>query len=72
MQVEITKEQAAELLARLVDNTLPDDRGRYGPFGGCYAPETLVPALSRLGENIERYLNDDEFMARLDTQLRRR
>ena len=24
--------------------TGPDERGRFGPFGGRYVPETLVPA----------------------------
>jgi len=27
---------------------LPDSRGRYGPYGGRYVPETLVPALEEL------------------------
>ena len=26
----------------------PDARGRFGPFGGRYVPETLVPALRQL------------------------
>ncbi|NND55171.1 MAG: tryptophan synthase subunit beta [Gammaproteobacteria bacterium] len=70
MQAEISPQQGQELLKLLVNNQLPDQQGRYGPFGGCYAPETLVPALRRLAGEIERYLGDDEFMARLDTQLR--
>jgi tryptophan synthase beta chain len=70
MQAELTAEQGAALLTRLIDNHLPDDHGRYGPFGGCYAPETLVPALSRLAENVRRYLDDADFMAHLDQQLR--
>jgi tryptophan synthase beta chain len=70
MQSEVNAEQGAELLALLTENKLPDDHGRYGPFGGCYAPETLVPALSRLAENVYRYLADEDFMAHLDTQLR--
>jgi tryptophan synthase beta chain len=69
MQVDITPQQGAELLARLINNELPDSHGRYGPFGGCYAPETLVPALSRLADNVYRYLADDDFMAHLDRQL---
>jgi tryptophan synthase beta chain len=28
--------------------TLPDERGRFGRFGGQYAPETLMPALKEL------------------------
>ncbi|MGI9291958.1 MAG: tryptophan synthase subunit beta, partial [Gammaproteobacteria bacterium] len=69
MQAEITKEQGDELLARLIKNELPDAHGRFGPFGGCYAPETLVPALSRLAENVNRYLDDADFMTRLNNQL---
>ena len=69
-EAKISEDQGRELLARLVRNELPDERGRYGPFGGCYAPETLVPALKRLAVEIDRYLNDADFMARLDMQLR--
>ena len=69
MQAEISKQEGAALLARLIDNQLPDEHGRYGPFGGCYAPETLVPALNRLAQNVHRYLDDDDFMAYLDRQL---
>ena len=27
---------------------VPDERGRFGKFGGQYAPETLMPALDEL------------------------
>jgi len=70
MQSEINKREGEALLARLIDNQLPDEHGRYGPFGGCYAPETLVPALNRLAENVYRYLDDEDFMAYLDQELR--
>ena len=70
MQADISPQQGQELLKLLAKNELPDDNGRYGPFGGCYAPETLVPALKRLAGEIDRYLSDAEFMARLDHQLR--
>ncbi len=70
MQADISPEQGKELLARLIKNELPDERGRFGPFGGCYAPETLVPALSRLAAEVDKYLADDDFMAHLDSQLR--
>ncbi|MCL8208832.1 MAG: tryptophan synthase subunit beta [Actinomycetia bacterium] len=33
-------------MARL--KPVPDRRGRYGPFGGRYVPETLMPALEEL------------------------
>jgi tryptophan synthase beta chain len=70
MQAEINKQDGEALLARLIQNQLPDEYGRYGPFGGCYAPETLVSALSHLADNVYRFLNDDDFMAHLDQQLR--
>lgn len=41
-------QQAAALLQRLLQGEFPDARGRFGPFGGRYAPETLMPALERL------------------------
>lgn len=27
--------------------TLPDNRGRFGPYGGRYVPETLMPEIGR-------------------------
>ena len=42
-----TKEREA-LLAALLDGRLPDENGRFGPFGGRYVPETLMPAIERL------------------------
>src|SRR5271165_2303667 len=48
---------------------LPDSRGRYGGFGGRYVPETLVPALDRLQEGVNRYLHEKEFQAELNHEL---
>ncbi len=42
--------------------TMPDKRGRFGPFGGRYVPETLVAPL----EELERAFND----ARVDKSFR--
>ena len=28
--------------------SVPDPRGRFGPYGGRYVPETLIPALDQL------------------------
>jgi tryptophan synthase beta chain len=42
--------------------TMPDKRGRFGPFGGRYVPETLVAPL----EELERAFNE----ARLDPAFR--
>lgn len=58
------------LLARILNDEYPDERGRFGPFGGRYVPETLVPALDRLQVGVERYLQDQTFLAEFHAQLR--
>ena len=59
--IELTPAERTELLRRLVAGELPDSRGRFGPFGGRYAPETLITALERLAEGVQRYLRDVRF-----------
>ncbi|HVD41788.1 MAG TPA: tryptophan synthase subunit beta, partial [Solirubrobacterales bacterium] len=43
---------------------------RFGPYGGRYVPETLIPALDELSAAWAEAREDEEFMGRLD-QLRR-
>ncbi len=47
----------------------PDERGRYGAFGGKFVPESLMAALADLEAAYERARNDDEFQAELQAQL---
>ncbi len=47
----------------------PDRQGRYGPFGGRYVPETLVPALNRLQAGVDKYLRDADFLAEFHAEL---
>jgi len=49
---------------------LPDELGHFGPYGGRYVPETLIPALEELAAAYERYKDDPEFRAELDGYLR--
>jgi len=58
------------LLANVMNDKYPDERGRFGPFGGRYIPETLVPALNRLEAGVKRYLHDAEFQAEYLAELR--
>jgi tryptophan synthase beta chain len=44
---------------------LPDEHGRYGPFGGRYAPETLMTALGELETAYEAAKNDPSFAEEL-------
>ncbi len=41
----------------------PDEAGRFGDYGGRFAPETLMPALSELEEEFESAWNDPAFRA---------
>jgi len=58
------------LLAQVLRGAFPDARGRYGPFGGRYVPETLVPALDRLEQGVRDILPDPLFRAELESELR--
>ncbi len=46
------------------------DNGAFGPFGGQFAPETLMPALAELEEEWEQAQSDPAFRAELDGMLR--
>jgi tryptophan synthase beta chain len=69
MQVELDEAESKALLTRLLGGKLPDEHGRFGPFGGRYAPETLVPALQRLEEGVDQFLKSPEFIAELNREL---
>ena len=42
----------------------PDDRGRFGDYGGRFAPETLMPALDELERAFEKAWSDPVFVQR--------
>jgi tryptophan synthase beta chain len=63
-------DEATRLGAALAAGRWPDARGRFGPYGGRYVPETLVPALERLELGVREALADTSFRAELDDQLR--
>ena len=50
--------------------SLPNGKGRFGDFGGCYVPETLMNALKKLGEEYDRAKVDPAFQAELAYQLK--
>ena len=51
-------------------SAFPDARGRYGIFGGRYVPETLVPALDRLQQGVERHLHSGDFQNEFTHELK--
>ena len=49
---------------------LPDERGRFGPFGGRFVPETLMTALGELEEAYLQARDDPGFQQELSDLLR--
>jgi tryptophan synthase beta chain len=49
----------------------PSGEGRFGPYGGRYVPETLMPALAELDQAWAEASNDGQFKQRLDWLLNR-
>ena len=53
-----------------VSTSVPDARGRFGPYGGRYVPETLMHALRQLTEQYELARNDSEFQRQFQSYLK--
>jgi tryptophan synthase beta chain len=49
---------------------VPDALGHFGPFGGRFVPETLIPALDELSEEYERARKDPDFVHDLEYYFR--
>ena len=49
---------------------MPDERGHFGPYGGIFVAETLMPPVQELNAAYQRYLKDPEFIAELDADLK--
>lgn len=49
---------------------LPDAQGHFGPFGGCYVPETLMHPLQELRDEYNRARTDNAFQTELEYYLR--
>lgn len=48
---------------------VPDAQGKFGPYGGQFVPETLMPALEELIQAYEKARTDPEFLAEFDHLL---
>lgn len=62
------EDQREQALQALLEGKFPDDRGRYGPFGGSYVPETLMKALSHLRAGMA-VLEEESFQQALTAEL---
>lgn len=47
----------------------PDNKGRFGKFGGKFVPETLMNALEQLERDYNHYIEDPEFQKQLQYYL---
>ncbi len=56
--------------SRIDPGTLPDQRGRFGEFGGSYVPETLVTPLAELDRAYRNAAEDPGFQGELASELR--
>jgi len=70
MSTMFAADEAKLLLDAAIKGDMPDDRGRFGPFGGRYVPETLVPAFDRLEAGVKEHLHDAAFQAEFQKELR--
>jgi tryptophan synthase beta chain len=70
MTWELPAAEASTLLDAAINGRLPDARGRFGPFGGRYVPETLVPAFERLEAGVREHLHEPGFQAEFQRELR--
>ena len=50
--------------------TAPDDLGHFGPYGGAFIPEILVPAITALKKAYAETKDDPDFKAEFDALLR--
>jgi tryptophan synthase beta chain len=51
-------------------NQMPDVLGHFGPYGGVFVPETLMPAICELKDEYERARQDPQFKLELDHLLK--
>src|SRR5882762_1573433 len=58
------------LLADSIAGKFPDAHGRFGPFGGRYVPETLIPALERLEQGVREHFHAKDFQAEIMPELK--
>lgn len=70
MNTLFAADEAKRLLDAAIKGDMPDARGRFGPFGGRYVPETLVPAFDRLEAGVKEHLHSPEFQAEFQKELR--
>ena len=57
-------------MATTAQTNLPDERGRFGDFGGKFVPETVMAALTELEDSYRAVQDDASFAEQLDHLMR--
>lgn len=57
-------------MSAVASSVVPDAQGHFGPYGGRYAPETLIHPLQQLEDEYWRAQKDPEFQRELQYYLR--
>ena len=70
MSTLFAADEAKRLRDAAIKGDMPDERGRFGPFGGRYVPETLIPAFDRLEAGVKEHLHSPAFQAEFQKELR--
>src|SRR5512138_2057630 len=55
---------------RTLTYSYPDKNGHFGPYGGIYMAETLIPAVEELRQQYLRFRDDPEFKAEFAYELK--
>lgn len=66
----MTTTATAPQRAKINYRAFPDEGGHFGPYGGKFVPETLMPALDELEEVYLKSKGDEDFQAELAYLLR--
>jgi tryptophan synthase beta chain len=69
MENNMPQAQASPATPSINYASYPDESGHFGPYGGKFVPETLMPALEELEEVYLKSKHDREFQAELDHLL---
>ena len=52
------------------NSSVPDEKGHFGPYGGLFVSETLIPPLQELDAAYRRYRDDADFRSDLEQTLK--
>ncbi len=57
-------------MSKVNSQTMPDENGHFGDYGGRFVAETLMEAVTELQEAYEKYIVDPDFLREFDDDLK--